>query len=476
MVLFKRIFKERFPAAFFTLKKLKNQVVIEARTLRQVGVGVLVSRLTPVKSRWERELPVQQPRKVGTIPGISFSSFDEIVQTLVSDEALIEKGAHAIYLPPEVWKSGVWSELAKDYPDDAGLKVVKRLGGINGPYVSKESSCITQQFILQGHNEQLIVNNVLMIQGISPKLYDVLELVSGETSCVVYVVQHVDGGVVKENHVCEELIYRIKAAVECRLLQLVNWNGFDDDDFLCPECNGNLLLAKGIGKALYVDIQNFRLAEYTPYLKELAIQAQKASHFGDSSIMLGGKYLYQAVPGLGIPAKRDPAMRMKYINELLEGVRLNLVEKIVLDVGCNLGLMMAQYLGVCAKWVHGWDMPHIVEHSAKMLAAVGCTRFSLTGCELNNDYPLHEDIPEHLRGDRFVISYLSIRGHVGWLKDLAKIDWEFMIYEGHEDESEKDFKLFCKQLSRLVEHKVLAETYKSDGTSRDRKVAIILRG
>jgi hypothetical protein len=105
------------------------------------------------------------------------------------------------------------------------------------------------------------------------------------------------------------------------------------------------------GQLKYVDLQNFALDNYYNYLKDIAIQASKNSHFGQKSYLLGGEYLYQEVPGLNLGAKRSPAVRFETFKKLLQKSGLSLKDKFVMDVGCNIGLMGAQYLKDGAAWL-----------------------------------------------------------------------------------------------------------------------------
>jgi hypothetical protein len=258
-------------------------------------------------------------------------------------------------------------------------------------------------------------------------------------------------------------------------LQLIVYNGFDNPDFKCPHCNGNILKSRDTSEVYYLDFQNFKFMRYDRFLKDIALRAHENSHFGDKSFIVGGRYLYQAVPGLRMPAKRDPERRVKAIISLLEENDISLKEKIIFDIGCNLGLTSAQYLKHGARWVHGWDLREVVEHSMRVLLGVGCTRFSLTGRRLNMDTNIQEDIPPFLRGEEVVISYLAVRRHIGWLKDLAHIPWRYMLYEGHPGESKEETSKLLKEMDGIVKTQVLAWSVVRDANSPSRVIAVIER-
>jgi hypothetical protein len=192
---------------------------------------------------------------------------------------------------------------------------------------------------------------------------------------------------------------------------------------------------------------------------------------------LGGRYLYQAVPGVQMPAKRDPAHRMAKLKDMLGQAGLAIEGRAILDIGCNIGLMGAQYLKNGALWLHGWDMPQVVEQTRRILLATGCTRFSLTGTQLGPDTDLLRNLPAFLGPhlEQAVVSYLAIRGHVGWLPSLGTLPWAYMIYEGHEDEDDAVSRAQIAAFSRTVPVDVLAERQIADGTSRPRYVSLLRR-
>lgn len=464
----KEFVRRSFPRMFVALRGIKDQLMIEGRTIRTVGMAGMIAALRP-RARWESELPIQSVRRV-SLPGLAFAAPEQLLARV----EISASGAHSAYLAPDRWAAGPLAPLKHDYPDGCGLKLMKRPGGVETPYVMPGFGAV-QERLLPTHRQQILTMNFLHEAGLAPRLYDLIEIDGGAASCVAYVVEHAPGGAPAEP-TCMEVIAAIRRLVASGRLRLINWYGFDDRDFQCPECNGNLRTdAKGV--AVYVDTQNFGVAEYGRTLIATARDAQEVSHFGDRTHLLGGRYLYQAVPGVQMPAKRDPAHRMAKLKDMLGQAGLAIEGRAILDIGCNIGLMGAQYLKNGALWLHGWDMPQVVEQTRRILLATGCTRFSLTGTQLGPDTDLLRNLPAFLGPhlEQAVVSYLAIRGHVGWLPSLGTLPWAYMIYEGHEDEDDAVSRAQIAAFSRTVPVDVLAERQIADGTSRPRYVSLLRR-
>ena len=366
------------------------------------------------------------------------------------------------------------ASLQGSYPAGCGLKLMKRLGGLDQPLLTEGNSGFLQRRLLLP-THQVIVANYLHILGLAPRLVDMFVLDGEAAQTVAYVSDHMPGGTPSKAQ-CSEVIEALRSAVSSGSLQLVNWNGFDDGDFACPDCNGNLLLDLE-GRPRYVDTHNFRVLDYDKTLLGEVRNARSVSSFGAPSYLLGKDYLYQSVPGVRLAAKRDCAMRMSVLLRLLDQAGVNLTNRVVLDVGCNAGLMAAQYLKAGAHWVCGWDTPELIMQTERLMRAVGCTRFSLVGCFLSETTNFVADIGDFLQPklSRAIVSYLSVRRHMGWLPTLAQTPWEFMLYEGHEEETAEDNHGFLEEFNAMIPIEICGEDSITDGTSKCRYVALLRR-
>jgi hypothetical protein len=464
----------RFPKSYYFAGKFKDQLLVEFRAVRRIGVKQLLGRTLNAPSNWQRVLPVQTPRRVN-IQGLVEES---VLAYLGSAGVPYAEGGHAVYLPTESFRQSIFSVVADDYPPDAGLKIVKNPGGANDSHYVNNTAKGDSRIhlgLVHNHANLTLVANLLYSKGIGPRLYDLVELQCGDQLFTAYVIEHISGGVPPLSE-CEAGIQKLRELEDQGLIRVILPEGFNDEEFECPNCCNNALTNEK-GEFRYIDFQNFILVNYESYLKSVAVQATEASHFGDTSVLRGGRYLYQSVPGVKLPGKRSIEARTKVLEEQLESAGVSVSNRLVLDIGCNIGMMMGQYLKLGASWCHGWDRVHLTPHTEKLLLALGCTRFSTTGVDIDISQLLEDDLPpflkDHLHG--CVISYLAVRGHLGWLDALARIPWQFLIYEGHEGETREDFEQYIKEFSAAARFKVASVTFYVDGDSDERTLAILLR-
>lgn len=467
----------QFPGAYSSAGKAKDQLTSEVRTIRRVGVSRLFKETLGKPDRWQDVLPVQSPRTI-EVKQPDLTTNDEILTHLDAAGANYGEGSHAIYLSPKALALTAFKAISNDYPSDAGLKIMKSIGGVDeSSYLAgraKGDSAI-QLGMVHSHRHLSLVANLLHAKGVGPRLYDLINLQLGDQVRTAYVVQDV-GSTAPTMSQCEAGIQKLRELDAQGIIKIILPDGFDDPEFECPGCCNNVLVDHE-GAFKYIDFQNFLLGDYERFLTELAVSAAEQTHFGDTSALRGGRYLYQTVPGLKLPAKRDVANRMKTLSALLAEAGVSVAQKLVLDVGCNIGMMMSQYLNLGAKWCHGWDRAATTVHTEQLLLALGCTRFSTTGTDITRSRALVNDLPKHAVAavDGCVISYLAVRGHLGWLDCIGEIPWSFMIYEGHEGETAQDFESYLAELTNLTNFELGPTSTYIDGDSEERMVALLLR-
>ncbi|HEX8089555.1 MAG TPA: hypothetical protein VF762_11910, partial [Blastocatellia bacterium] len=473
-----------YPGPYLLACKAKDRLMTEYMVIRRVGprqLGKSAFRSSfRMASSWQETLPLQRPLRL-VIPGLNLANTVEMLDYLDSTGLEYSQGGHTIYLPPATVRASAFQVLTRNYPQDAGVKIVKNPGGVDdsdyicsGPGLAKGESLIHRK-LTHTHRQLTLVANLMFSKDIGPRLYDLVELQCGDQIWTAYVIEHVKGRTPTLEE-CEAGLGKIRALKEQGFIKITIPDNDEEEDFRCPACNNNAFI-DGSGKFHYIDFQNFLLVDYGSYLKGVAVQAADETHFGDKSLLRGGRYLYQSVPGLSMPGKRKIDDRIKVLCELMESSGVSVKDRLVLDIGCNIGMMIAQYLRLGARWCHGWDRAYVTPHTEKLLLALGCTRFSLSGCDIDASRKIEADLPEILEPslDGCVISYLAVRSHLGWLNSLARVPWSFMIYEGHEGETQKDFEIHMNQLRSHVDFRIGAVSSYTDGDSDRRTVAILLR-
>lgn len=465
-----------FPESYFFLGKLRDQFASEYRVAKRIGIKNLLEKAIGTPAAWQEVLPVQTARRV-YIQDLDLSDLDSFLNDLKDAGLGYSTGGHAIYLPPETLENTAFRALSNYYPPNSGLKIVKHPGGISeSVYVStREGESLLHLKLIHNLRHLTLVANLLHVFGVGPRLHDLVELECNNHLWTAFVVEHVSQSLTSMVE-CENGIKTIRDLERRGLVKIILPSGFDDQEFQCPDCAGNAFMTVD-GNFRYIDFQNFSLTGYGTFLKAVALEAAEASHFGDKSILRGGRYLYQSVPGIGLPGKRNVETRLQVLLGLMNEAGVSVQNRLVLDIGCNIGMMMAQYLKLGALWCHGWDHTAVVPHTERLLYALGCTRFSTTGTVITTSTQLEGDLASYLKPhlNGCVISYLAVRGHINWLDALATIPWAFIIYEGHEGETSEQSLRYLEDLKKVVSFRIAAQGEYADGDSENRTVAILIK-
>lgn len=400
-----------------------------------------------VPEPWRRLLPLQAPRRLAIRAGTG--RFDGLEALFASLDAPFIAGKHWLYLPPG---PAVSSWLA-EYPPSSGLKI----------WIAPEPP--------DAH--LILTANLLFEQQLGPRIYDQARLSCGKLEFTAQVIEHIEG---REPQPGEwEGARQALLDLESRRLLKARTIPGQPGALPAKAAPGTAIFCERSRHVRYLPFHRLQVADYGAYLEGLAQAAAQQTHFGNLD-RRNRRYLYQSIPGVSLPAKRRIEPRIERVRALLDEARVTFRDRVVLDIGCNLGMMMAQYLKLEARWCQGWDLASVTPHAERMLGALGCTRFSFTGGDLSRTQPL--DLPAFLRaGSRgCAISYLAIRGHVGWLDALASIPWAILIYEGHKSDSRDDLERHLAELRSRVpfEHGPI-EPYRDGRRSRPRLMTVLVR-
>jgi len=436
-----------FPALYIALRRWKYQLSVDYHLVRRVGLRNVLRQPPEMGPSWEKVLPMQST-------GIRD---DRDIA-----EYLIVRGAHhsdtPLFLSRTEAMNSPLAIVAAAYPDRSSLVVLQSAKAAGS---GEDRSCA------------ILIANLLHARQCGPKLYDLVHVDARNQRYSIFVIE---GDDLRKANAQESIEGRARLSE----LEEEGLIGFASRyrEFASSETGTDRsFVVDREGNVGFVAFEDIELKDYESYLNAVATDAIECSHFGDRSLLRGGHYLYQSIPGVRLPARRNTERRMATICRLMESIGATFENQLVLDIGCNIGMMMAEYLRLGVGWCHGWDRIDVAPHAEQLLRALGCTRFSMTGCDIAQSASLADDLPEFVkpRLDGCIISYLAVRKNLGFLECLGQIPWSLMIYEGHEEETEAHFQKYLDDLRRFTRIEVKAIDTYHDGDCGERIIAMIAR-
>ena len=390
----------------------------------------------------------------------------------------ISEGGHALYVPPQAGLAEKLGSFVTRYPASAGFKILKNTGAPdNVGYVQKSKSYFWLGAAVVGKAMDLLpVGNFLYEAGIGPRIYDLAEVSFGGRQMSMFVMEHVRGREPKEAE-WRAFMQRLGNVLKESLLRTTTPDWEHNDDFAPPDCNRNLLISEPGGQPQFVDTQNFIFADYEKHLMAKVQTATGSAHFGHKRLLRVGSYLYQQVPGVAEAAKRATRERWLRIQSLLAENNIPVERRLILDVGCNTGMMLAEALNEGAHWGIGWDKPEVIAPAQSLLWALGYTRHTLVPRMLDKRSPLWEDVPGFLQpalADS-VMLYLAIRHHIGFIDAVKELRWKALVYEGSQDEGRDHLREIINEFRALVPGDVIDAGVIQDGDCTARPLLLFLR-
>ena len=231
--------------------------------------------------------------------------------------------------------------------------------------------------------ESTIVQNLMAIRGLAPRVYDLVE---------------VDGHVAQVTDKVEGKAGAVK---------------FEDNRFNFVEHEKSQPHNFVGGK--FVDFQGASFKSFSGYKQELMMKATRLTSFPRTE-----RQLYQSSGA--IHGKRDtPARLSRYKFPSFKG-------KTVFDIGCNLGMMMRAVYDKGAKRVVGIDWPDMVEVSRELAIMDGYFNLDFAGADLKKI--THEQVQERTGIKRFDVHiFIAMKMWIGW-PDWVK-ECDTLYYEGH---------------------------------------------
>jgi len=366
-------------------------------------------------------------------------SANHLLEWLDLNGVQFQAGGHTIYVPPQEKLAQCFGDVVRFYPEASGFKILKNFGSATDvDYIHGHRGVSVRRKLVGDLSQRLLAANYLLMHNIGPRVWDLSNWHGSGNVLSVFVVEHVDGPEAESDD-SAAFVEVLTEMVEKRVIKVLQPNWQESPDFSLPSCNHNLLYSRPRERFVYVDFQDFGIPNWKAVIEALYDERKEAFHFGQGPFLRNQRYFHQSVPAAA-EGKRDTERRWRFLKSQLENHGISVRSRMVLDVGCNAGLILHAALREGALWGFGWDLPLAASNAKDLLLMLGTTRFTLTGAQLTEAYPLEEDIPHRFAAylDEAAVFYLSVSDQLGYLQSLYRMPWRVLVYEGHENQSVSD--------------------------------------
>jgi hypothetical protein len=360
----------------------------------------------------------------------------------------VHEGGNAFYLPPQRDLADMLGPAVDRYPPGSGFKVLRDFRGLEeAHYLHPQRQTRLRRRLIGTPRDQLIAANYLHRLTLGPRVWDVCVLRAGSVSMPAFVVQHVEGTTPNARE-CAMFLQRLRTALAETELRISVPNWARNKDFRSPTCNGNLLRDAG-GALNYIDFQNFalrnprRIPGSSPYAWALARRLRTAG--------------------------ADAVRRFRAVRDLLSQQCVELNDRVVLEVGCNTGVMLHHALSAGAWWAVGWDDPAAAMQARAIALAQGFTRLDVVPADLSAEYDFGGSIPAWLGPhlDESIVLLLGTRQRSGIATALAELPWRALVCAAHHGESAMDVeervRPFTTRGARISQRADIDDTNAEDG-------------
>lgn len=396
-----------------------------------------------------------------------------LLRRLLTDGVRVHEGRHTLYLPPQPGLDQALGPVVEAFPPECGFKLLRRFAPPERARYLNGATALGEAALLGGIHEQALGAAALASVGLGPRLLDVVHLRAGATDLSAMVVEHVHGRppTLAEHALLLEALDDLQAR---GWLTLANSSGYACGDFMAPDCNGNLMVSdQGLR---YVDPQLF-LFDRGALIDDAVERHREVLHFGDRlRVVRGGDgFLYQGLPGRADPGRRDPDARWRHLDALLDAHDVSPRGRVVFDICCNAGLMMAGALHRGARWAQGWDLPAVADAARELLPLLGAGRSTVVGRPLDASTQLVGDLPGWLRAGDALCLFLAAWHHVGFPPGVGALPWRWLVYEGREHE---DTAITERNVATMQERwrcRAVASQVITDGLCGPRPIVLLTR-
>lgn len=458
------------------VRQLKRVPLLH-RTTKELWVGakLLRSRLRQAGARRRGQAPTWLQSTLRFPTPLRASDAQELKERLLALGLTVHEGRHALYLPPQPGLAAALGPVIEAFPPECGIKLLKHFAAPEHARYLHHADTKSEAALLGGIHEQARAAAALASADLGPRIHDVVHLQAGPCDLTAMMVEHVDGrSPTQAEH--GRLLHALDQLRARDRLTLANPSGYACGDFAAPDCNGNLLVTPQ-GELRYVDPQLF-LFDHSAALGDVMDRHREVLHFGDRlRVVKGGeRFLYQSLPGGAELGRRDPDDRWRSLDPMLAAHGASPEGRVVLDVCCNAGLMMAGALHRGARWAVGWDLPKVAAAAAELLPLLGAGRSTVVGRALHEDVALAPDLPAWLdSNDDALCLFLAAWHHVGFPPGVGALPWRWLVYEGREHEDAATCDANVATMEQRWHCRAVASRVIADGLCGPRPLVLLAR-
>ncbi|MDC3029038.1 hypothetical protein OA189_01745 [Prochlorococcus sp. AH-716-P20] len=321
--------------------------------------------------------------------------------------------------------------------------------------------------------EVLRVGNRMSILNIGPRIYDLICIEDKNgISAFAYLLENIESkGNQKLNNPETKLF--LKQISKDKWLK-PTWSTIHlIDDFDLEKDNPNIII-NNKNEFKFIDFQAFSIPEENKYIQNI-VEDFAVTSFGKKRIFSDKNYLYQVLPEIK-GGKRDTLKRWNTFDMMFENINFSLEDKIILDIGCNIGMNCYYSLSRGSKFAYGIDKKNVAEKARLILNALGLTRLNILGLDLNSEVELNK-INKIIKDEIDILFYCSIDGHIGYPIQIKDLRFKYILHEGHPNSSLENNinNLYINNWLDKNNSKILFKSYITDGDSPSRPLLLALR-
>jgi hypothetical protein len=181
------------------------------------------------------------------------------------------------------------------------------------------------------------------------------------------------------------------------------------------------------GKLRYVDFQAFMMRDPQQHICQMADLFYQDGRRGRTRRHSGARHLCPSITG------RDDGQwhaDVDFFKQALQRQGVSVEGAVILDVGCDAGMVMHFALTGGATWAFGWERPPIAAAARKLLLALGMTRFDIFDLDLSGDRDLLADLPQdrHL-GINSVLFFRAGDQDGAYFERIKTLPFKYMVYK-----------------------------------------------